>query len=72
MEGLSVHREGGDTVVTLISDDNFSAFQQTLLLEFALADRAAVVRRGRASRRIRPARRRTARSTSAASASFTR
>ena len=36
MEGLSVHREGDDTVVTMISDDNFSAMQKTLLLEFML------------------------------------
>jgi hypothetical protein len=35
MEGLSVHREGGETVLSLISDDNFSALQKTLLLEFA-------------------------------------
>jgi hypothetical protein len=37
MEGLCVHREGGESVVTLISDDNFSALQRTVLLEFALA-----------------------------------
>lgn len=36
MEGLSVHREGSETVLTLISDDNFNPFQRTLLLEFAL------------------------------------
>jgi hypothetical protein len=36
MEGLAVHREGRDTVLTLISDDNFSPLQRTLLLEFAL------------------------------------
>jgi len=37
MEGLCVHREGGETILTLISDDNFSPFQRTVLLEFALA-----------------------------------
>ncbi len=37
MEGLSVHQEGPDTVLTLISDDNFSPFQRTILLEFSLA-----------------------------------
>lgn len=37
MEGLAVHREGGETVLSLISDNNFSALQRTLLLEFALA-----------------------------------
>jgi hypothetical protein len=39
MEGLSVHRgPGGETVLTLISDDNFSALQRTLLLQFTLAE----------------------------------
>jgi hypothetical protein len=39
MEGLSVHRSaGGEVVLTLISDDNFSAVQRTLLLQFALAE----------------------------------
>ncbi len=36
MEGLSVHREGPRTIVTMISDDNFSALQRTILLEFEL------------------------------------
>jgi hypothetical protein len=36
MEGLAVHREGSETVLSLISDDNFSSLQRTLLLEFAL------------------------------------
>jgi hypothetical protein len=37
MEGLSVHRTpGGETVLTLISDDNFSKLQRTLLLQFTL------------------------------------
>jgi hypothetical protein len=38
MEGLSVHREGDETIVTMISDDNFSSMQRTLLLEFVLAE----------------------------------
>jgi hypothetical protein len=39
MEGLSVHRNGnGETVLTLISDDNFSILQRTLLLQFTLAE----------------------------------
>jgi len=38
MEGLSVHRgAGGEIVLTLISDDNFSIIQRTLLLQFTLA-----------------------------------
>lgn len=36
MEGLSVHQEEGRTILTLISDDNFSFLQRTLLLEFEL------------------------------------
>lgn len=38
MEGLSIGREGGRTIVWIASDDNFSALQRTLLLKFALAD----------------------------------
>lgn len=38
MEGMAVHLEGGRTIITLISDDNFSIFlQRTVLLEFELA-----------------------------------
>jgi hypothetical protein len=37
MEGLAVHEEDGETILTLISDNNFNSFQRTLLLEFALA-----------------------------------
>ncbi|KFC73240.1 hypothetical protein FG93_01985 [Bosea sp. LC85] len=36
MEGLCVHQDQGETVLTLISDDNFSFLQRTVLLEFAL------------------------------------
>lgn len=37
MEGLGVHRAaGGEIVLTLISDDNFSPIQRTLLLQFTL------------------------------------
>ena len=39
MEGLSVHADSsGDTVLTLISDDNFSILQRTVLLQFKLVD----------------------------------
>ena len=39
MEGLSVHRgASGETVLTLVSDDNFSIIQRTLLLQFTLAE----------------------------------
>jgi hypothetical protein len=37
MEGLAIHQEEGRTILTLISDDNFSMLQRTILLEFALA-----------------------------------
>lgn len=36
MEALAVHREGTRTLVTLMSDDNFSMLQRTVLLEFEL------------------------------------
>jgi hypothetical protein len=37
MEGISVHRDGsGALVLTLVSDDNFSPLQRTLLLQFTL------------------------------------
>ncbi len=36
MEGLSVHLEQGKTILSLISDDNFSFLQRTILLEFEL------------------------------------
>lgn len=40
MEGLSVHRAADGTVVlTLVSDDNFSFLQRTLLLQFTLLDK---------------------------------
>jgi hypothetical protein len=37
MEGLAVHQERGQTILTVISDDNFSFIQRTVLHEFALA-----------------------------------
>jgi len=37
MEGVSVHRDSsGALVLTLLSDDNFSLLQRTLLLQFTL------------------------------------
>jgi hypothetical protein len=40
MEGLSVHRgAAGEIVLTMISDDNFSALQRTLLLQFTLMEK---------------------------------
>ena len=38
MEGISVHRAGAETVLTLISDNNFSMLQRTLLLQFSLVE----------------------------------
>lgn len=39
MEGMSVHQNAqGETILSLISDDNFSLLQRTLLLEFKLTD----------------------------------
>jgi hypothetical protein len=39
MEGISAHpASGGGTILTLISDDNFSRLQRTILLQFKLID----------------------------------
>jgi hypothetical protein len=39
MEGIGVHRNAeGETILTLISDDNFSPIQRNLLLQFALVE----------------------------------
>lgn len=39
MEGIAVHRnKAGETILTLVSDDNFNGFQKTLLLQFMLPD----------------------------------
>ena len=40
MEGIAVSPDGPDTLIWLISDDNFSAFQRTLLMKFRLSERA--------------------------------
>src|SRR5882757_8450066 len=40
MEGIDVHvTEEGDTVLTLVSDDNFSMIQRNLLMQFTLVER---------------------------------
>ena len=36
MEGLAVHETGGETRITLVSDNNFNDWERNLLLEFAL------------------------------------
>jgi hypothetical protein len=39
MEALSVHQaQSGETILTLMSDDNFSPLQRTILLQFAAVD----------------------------------
>jgi hypothetical protein len=39
MEGLSVHRNAqGEIILTLVSDDNFSLLQRTILLQFRLVE----------------------------------
>jgi hypothetical protein len=40
MEGIAAHRTvNGDTVLTVISDDNFNVIQRTILLQFRLTER---------------------------------
>jgi hypothetical protein len=39
MEGIDAHvTDEGDTVLTMVSDDNFSMLQRTLLLQFTLVE----------------------------------
>jgi hypothetical protein len=39
MEGIDVHRtDDGDIVLTMVSDDNFSVLQRTLLMQFTLVE----------------------------------
>ena len=39
MEGIAVHRNAqGETVITVVSDDNFSPIQRNLLLQFTLVE----------------------------------
>jgi hypothetical protein len=39
MEGIDAHVTAeGETVLTMVSDDNFSLLQRTLLLQFTLVD----------------------------------
>lgn len=39
MEGIAVHKDAdGETVITLVSDDNFSVIQRNLFLQFTLVD----------------------------------
>lgn len=39
MEGVTISRDGADVIVWLISDNNFSIFQRTLLMKFRLSER---------------------------------
>jgi hypothetical protein len=37
MEAIAVHRRAsGETIITLMSDDNFSPLQRTLIMQFSL------------------------------------
>ncbi len=40
MEGIAVITDGPASIIWLISDDNFSVFQRTLLMKFRLSERA--------------------------------
>jgi hypothetical protein len=49
MEGIAAHRSAaGETILTIISDDNFSPLQRTLLMQFAVADGKPVLAEPRA------------------------
>ena len=48
MEGIAVHRNArGETILTLVSDDNFSVIQRNLLLQFRLVAIIVIPGRGR-------------------------
>jgi hypothetical protein len=38
MEAIGVHRRSGETVITIMSDDNFSPLQRTLIMQFMLPE----------------------------------
>jgi hypothetical protein len=40
MEGIAVTRAGAETIIWLISDDNFSVLERTLLMKFRLSERS--------------------------------
>jgi len=47
MEGIAAHRAAsGETVLTLMSDDNFSPLQRTLIMQFTLPDTVVAGPRG--------------------------
>jgi hypothetical protein len=47
MEGIAAHRgASGETVLTLMSDDNFSPLQRTLIMQFTLPDAKAAFNPG--------------------------
>lgn len=46
-EGVAATREGGRTILWLVSDDNGASWQRTMLLKFALAEPATKARRAR-------------------------
>ena len=44
MEAIAAHRAAsGETVLTLMSDDNFSALQRTLIMQFTLPETTPVL-----------------------------
>lgn len=44
MEGIAVDRDGGRTILWIISDDNYMAFQRSLLLKFEFSEPASLPR----------------------------
>jgi hypothetical protein len=44
MEAIAAHRAAsGETVLTLMSDDNFNPFQRTLIMQFSLPETTPVL-----------------------------
>ncbi len=47
MEGIAAHTNAaGETIITLISDDNFNSFQSTLMMQFLLPKNLRLAQRG--------------------------
>jgi hypothetical protein len=44
MEAVAAHQAAsGETILTLMSDDNFSALQRTLIMQFSMPETTPVV-----------------------------
>ncbi len=48
MEAITVHtNKHNETIITLLSDDNFNSFQKTLIMQFALPKSSLIAAKAR-------------------------